>query len=123
MPLGGSRADRCPVGKVYNSANKLFALSRVEPVAVMVYGGGSFEGIPWEMIVKEHRRELSTGSFDTIEEYAQEFIRYLSSLLRSLRRVTGWCGSSATTIRSGVEPTVLRAGPEAVNRSRTGGTR
>ena len=57
LTLGG------PVGKVYNSANKLFALSRLEPVAVMVFGG---------------------GSFDTVEEYAEEFIEYLSSLVRHM---------------------------------------
>ena len=71
-----------PVGKVYNSANKLFALSRVEPVAVMVYGGGSFEGIPWETVVKEHRRQLSLRPLETIEDYAEEFIKYLPCLVR-----------------------------------------
>lgn len=76
LTLGGT------VGKVYNSANKLFALSRHEPVAVMVYGGGSFEGIPWATVVKEHRRRLSGRVFDTIEDHAKEFIGFLSSLAR-----------------------------------------
>jgi hypothetical protein len=69
-----------PVGKVYNSANKLFALSRLDPVAVMVYGGGSFEGIPWATVVKEYRRRLATGAFDTIDDYASDFMAFLSSL-------------------------------------------
>ena len=75
LTLGG------PVGKVYNSANKLFALSRLEPVAVMVYGGGSFEGVPWATVVKEYRRHLAAGTFDTIEDYASDFIAYLRSLV------------------------------------------
>lgn len=75
LTLGG------PVGKVYNSANKLFALSRLEPVAVMVYGGGSFEGIPWATVVKEYRRHLDPCTFDTTEEYASSFIAYLRSLV------------------------------------------
>ena len=75
LTLGG------PVGKVYNSANKLFALSRLEPVAVMVYGGGTFEGIPWATVVKEYRRHPAAGTFDTIEEYASAFIAYLGSLV------------------------------------------
>ncbi|MCY4369060.1 MAG: hypothetical protein OXF41_06480 [bacterium] len=78
LTLGGQ------VGKVYNSANKLFALSRLEPVAVMVYGGGSFEGIPWATVVKEHRRHLSLQTFDTVEQYAAEFIEYLSSLIHHM---------------------------------------
>ena len=53
LTLGGT------VGKVYNSANKLFALSRLEPVANMVYGAGSFEGIPCATVAKEYRRRLA----------------------------------------------------------------
>ncbi len=34
VTLGG------PSPKIYNTANKLFALSTIEPVAVMVYGSG-----------------------------------------------------------------------------------
>ena len=67
--------------KVYNTANKLFALSAVEPVAVMIYGAGSFGLIPWDTIVKEYRRELSSSSFETLEEYASKFIEHLSSLV------------------------------------------
>ncbi len=78
LTLGG------PVGKVYNSANKLFALSRLEPVAVMVYGAGSFEGIPWATVVKEYRRKLAAGTFATIEDYASDFIGYLSSLVHHM---------------------------------------
>jgi len=44
--------------KVYNSANKLFALSRYEPVGIMVYGKADFMGIPWEIIVKQYRAKL-----------------------------------------------------------------
>ncbi len=78
LTLGGT------VGKVYNRANKLFALSRLEPVAVMVYGGGSFEGIPWATVVKEYRRHSAAVTFDTIEEYASDFITYLRSLVHQL---------------------------------------
>ena len=78
LTLGG------PVGKVYNSANKLFALSRLEPVAVMVYGGGSFEGIPWATVVKEYRRDLAADTCETIEEYASGFIAYLTSLVHHM---------------------------------------
>lgn len=42
--------------KIYNTANKLFALSETKPVAVMVYGAGSFGPVPWETVVKEYRR-------------------------------------------------------------------
>lgn len=38
--------------KVYNSANKLFTLSKYQPVGIMIYGGASFMGIPWENLIK-----------------------------------------------------------------------
>ena len=67
--------------KIYNTANKLFALSTVEPVAVMIYNMVSFGPIPWETVVKEYRRKLSMKSYDTVDEYATDFINYLSSLV------------------------------------------
>jgi len=43
---------RLPSGTKIYQTNKLFALSKYEPVAVMVYGSADFMGIPWETIVK-----------------------------------------------------------------------
>lgn len=66
--------------KVYNTANKLFALSVTEPVAIMIYGAASLGPIPWETVIKEYRRELGTTQFDTVDEYASHFVRHLASL-------------------------------------------
>lgn len=38
-------------GKVYNSANKLFALSKKHPVAIMIHGNAHFMSLPWEVII------------------------------------------------------------------------
>ena len=38
--------------RMYNSANKLFALSKYHPVGIMSYGNASLMEIPWEMIIK-----------------------------------------------------------------------
>lgn len=73
-----------PGRKIYNTANKLFPLSATEPVAVMVYGAGSFGSIPWETVIKEHRRRLDTTSHDTVEEYATAFIADLNSFVEYL---------------------------------------
>ncbi|MBU3069399.1 hypothetical protein KOI40_06165 [Aestuariicella sp. G3-2] len=59
--------------KIYNSANKLFMLSKYHPVAFMVYGGGSFVGVPWEILIKEYRAQLEDRSFSTLLEYAEDF--------------------------------------------------
>ena len=66
--------------KIYNTANKLFSLSDVAPVAVMIYGAGTFGPIPWETVVKEYRRAAGTRTFGTVAEYAADFIGHLAGL-------------------------------------------
>ena len=63
--------------KVYNSVNKLFALSKHGSVAVMVYGAAELIGVPWETIIKSYRQDIATRTFDTVHEYANSFISYI----------------------------------------------
>lgn len=63
--------------KVYNSANKLFQLSRSQPVAIMTYNTDTFESVPWETLIKEYRRELADTVCGTVEEYGDKFIEHL----------------------------------------------
>jgi hypothetical protein len=52
--------------KVYNSANKLFTLSKYHPVGVMIYDSADLMDIPWEIIIKEYRSKLGKKSFPTL---------------------------------------------------------
>lgn len=72
----GSQQPGDPV-KVYNSANKLFALSKYHPVGLMIYGNAEFVGIPWETIVKVYREQLSSRENDRLDEYASDFITFV----------------------------------------------
>ncbi len=65
--------------KIYNSANKLFALSKYHPVGIMLFGSASFMGIPWETIIKVYRSRLKKTKFKTLKEYAENFIDFVSS--------------------------------------------
>lgn len=65
--------------KVYNAANKLFALSKWEPVGIMVYGNAEYMGVPWETIIKVYRERLGKRSFDELEEYFDDFMSFLGS--------------------------------------------
>lgn len=49
--------------KVVNSANKIFTLSKYHPVAVMTYNNADFMGTPWDIIIKEYRKQLKDKSF------------------------------------------------------------
>jgi hypothetical protein len=64
--------------KIYHS-NKLFMLSKYEPVGLMVYGSGELMGVPWELIIKSYRRDLGSTSFKTLEEYGVSFISFLNN--------------------------------------------
>lgn len=63
--------------KVFNSASKVFALSREHPVGIMVHGQAEFMGVPWETLVKLYREEHGPLRRDTLQDYAEAFIQYL----------------------------------------------
>ncbi|MBP1909685.1 hypothetical protein [Methanolobus bombayensis] len=63
--------------KIFASANKLFSLSDKCPVGIMVYGNASFMGIPWETIIKIYRAKNGNKTYNTLEEYADDFIDFL----------------------------------------------
>jgi hypothetical protein len=65
--------------KIYNTANKLFMLSKFEPVGIMVYGSSEFMGVPLETIVKMCRTALGSKAFPKLEDYAKDFFRFLES--------------------------------------------
>lgn len=65
--------------KVYNTANKLFMLSKYHPVGIMVYGNGELNEVPWELIIKLYREQLGNERFNTLAEYADNFLTFLSN--------------------------------------------
>jgi hypothetical protein len=74
-------ADSAVTGpsKIFTSANKIFALSKYHPIALMVFDNARFHGVPWETIVKQYRRTLGDKSFPTLEEHAADFLAYFNS--------------------------------------------
>lgn len=62
--------------KIFTSANKIFALSKYHPVAVMVYDSAQFLDVPWETIVKRYRSELGNRSFPTLRDQAANFLGF-----------------------------------------------
>lgn len=63
--------------KVYNTANKIFTLSKIHPVGIMICGNAEFKGVPWDIIIKSYRKNLGSKSFDSIQDYVQDFFAYL----------------------------------------------
>ena len=65
--------------KVFNTANKLFTLSKYRPVGIMVYGSAEFMGVPFETVIKTFRQQLGKKDYATVGGYANAFTRYLRS--------------------------------------------
>jgi len=65
--------------KVYNSANKLFMLTKTDSVGVMIYGSAQYLGMPWETVIKDFRESPEAKTYEHLEDYANAFIRYVSS--------------------------------------------
>ncbi len=63
--------------KVYNTANKLFSLSKYEPVGIMTYDNAEIMGIPWEIVIKRFRDKMGNCSHKKLESYIEEFFQFL----------------------------------------------
>lgn len=65
--------------KIYNSALKLFSLSKVAPIGVMVYGNAELMDVPWELLIKAYRKRIGGKTYGTVEEHADNFLSYLDN--------------------------------------------
>lgn len=68
-------------GKVYNSANKLFSLSKYDPIGILVYNSVNINQIPVEIIIKEYRETLKSKQYPTLKEYFSGFINFIETFI------------------------------------------
>ena len=64
---------------IHNSANKLFSLSRIAPVGVIVYANASLMTVPIEIIVKQYKKQIGDKVFPKLKDYVDDFVRYLEA--------------------------------------------
>ena len=72
VTIGGAR-----MAKTYDTVNKLFTLSKIHPVGVMIYGNADFMSYPWETVIKMYRSQRGASSESTIQDWSADFINYL----------------------------------------------
>jgi hypothetical protein len=65
--------------KIYVSANKIFALSKFRPVAIMIYDSAEIMGLPWETVIKIYREHLSDREFADLDGYVADFASFLGT--------------------------------------------
>lgn len=64
--------------KVYNTVNKLFTLSKTEPIGIMVFGSASIMNVPWETVIKTYRKHIGSRTFPSIESCSEDFLEFLA---------------------------------------------
>ncbi len=52
----------------YNTADKMFMLSKYAPVGILIYNSASIMGIQLEIIIKQYRRKLGEKDFSNIKK-------------------------------------------------------
>ncbi|HGG04127.1 MAG TPA: hypothetical protein ENK28_01605 [Aliiroseovarius sp.] len=68
--------------RYFKGANKIFQLSEAHSVGLMIYNSASLLSVPWEVTIKEFRKELADKSFNTVEGFAEEFIEWVNTSQR-----------------------------------------
>lgn len=77
IALAADSAVTIGTKKTYNSAIKLFSLSKYAPIGVMVYGKADLLGVPWELLIKCYRRKLGNRIFPKVGNYVDDFLNFL----------------------------------------------
>lgn len=60
-----------------SGANKIFQLTEVEPVGLMVYNNATLQGVPWELLIKSFRTKFGAGCCNRLADYKAEIALYL----------------------------------------------
>jgi hypothetical protein len=102
-----------PEGPKIYQTNKLFTLSKYEPVGIMIYGAADFMNVPWETIVKRYRAQLGPRKLERLDDYGRDFLAFIerrSNLFPRVRQenscysfVRNWLRDLKNRLRSEAE--------------------
>ena len=106
---------------IHNSVNKLFSLSRKEPVGALIYANANFMNTPVEIILKQYRKYIDEhGEFyDSLVEYIEGFIKFLlknKELFRFQMNEEAFVMSVVSNLLNGLDGDIKRHYKEQVNK-------
>lgn len=79
VALAADSAVTIGSSKVFNSADKLFSLSKHHPIGIMIYGNAEFMGVPWETVIKMYRKKLGNSVYGSLQEYCDDFFQFVKN--------------------------------------------
>lgn len=68
--------------KIYNSAEKIFELSRITPIGLMIYNGMEFVGVPLDVLIRQFRCDCDRD-FTSCDDACTAFLSYLCDFERN----------------------------------------
>ncbi len=77
VTLAGPRSS-----KTYDSAEKIFQLSRYQPIGLMIYNNALFMNAPLEIIVRRYRETITTVGFEGLIQVWPDFEKFLLAFER-----------------------------------------
>ena len=63
--------------KTYDSAEKIFQLSKLQPIGLMIYNNAQFMNAPLEVLARSYRAAHTTSGFARLQDVWSDFSRYL----------------------------------------------
>ncbi|NDE90504.1 MAG: hypothetical protein EB059_05110 [Alphaproteobacteria bacterium] len=63
--------------RYFKGENKIFQLSLMYPIGIMIYSNSSLHGIPWEIIIKHYRSEHK-DHHPLLSDYCEHFLNWLN---------------------------------------------
>jgi len=63
--------------KTYDSAEKIFQLSRYQPIGLMIYNNAQFMNAPLEVLARRYRETLTSKAFKRLDDVWPAFSEYL----------------------------------------------
>lgn len=77
VTLAGPRSS-----KTYDSAEKIFQLSRYKPIGLMIYNNALFMNAPLEVVIRNYRETQTTIGFDELVQAWPSFEKFLMGFKR-----------------------------------------
>ena len=65
--------------KIFNSAEKIFDLSKKHPIGVMIYNSADFCGTPWDLSIRMFRKLHGKDEKAHVRDYVESFLSFISN--------------------------------------------
>lgn len=106
---------------IHNSVNKLFSLSRKEPLGALIYANANLMDTPVEIMLKQYRKHLDGSGIycDSLEEYLYDFMDFLKKqkdLFRFEINERSFVLNIVTNLLDGLDGDIKRLYSEKVNK-------